>query len=143
MSSIALWFGGSKNVTEDVPFIISKEDICDLGQYLKTTDILCTVFKGDYSTALWEQTKEAAGISRKHYREYFRGHKVAHAYVLGKAPKFDTPKSISDSAFPMRCSLLHIYTNLMNLKIMHHFNCYKVCGDACVIVIFPIMCIID
>jgi hypothetical protein len=91
MSSFALWFGASKNVTENywadvhfnlwnlhykqarppcldigikiyapqgyskvffyVPFAINKKDICDLGQYLKTTEILCTVFNEDYTVA--------------------------------------------------------------------------------------------
>lgn len=97
MSSFALWFGASTNVTENywadvhfnlwnlhykqacppcldigikiyapqgyskvffyVPFTISKEDICDLGQYLKTTEILCTVFNEDYTIAQEAQSK--------------------------------------------------------------------------------------
>jgi len=40
-----------------VPFIVSKEVICDLGQYLKTTDILCTVFNEDYTIAQEAQSK--------------------------------------------------------------------------------------
>ena len=36
-------------------------------------------------TALWEETKKHAGISRKKFREYFHGRKEAKAYVLGTA----------------------------------------------------------
>lgn len=59
-------------------------------------EVEVTGTKSASPTALWEQTKKAAGISRKKYREYFRGYKVAHAYVLGKVQKFETPKSISE-----------------------------------------------
>lgn len=45
-------------------------------------------------TAVWVQTKHAAGISRARYREYFRGTKTAYAFVLGKVSKFDVPISI-------------------------------------------------
>lgn len=40
-----------------VPFAVSKEGICDLGQYLKTTEILCTVFNEDYTIAQEAQSK--------------------------------------------------------------------------------------
>lgn len=47
-------------------------------------------------TPLWEKTKSAAGISREKYREYFAESPIAHAYVLGKAKKYETPKALTD-----------------------------------------------
>ena len=47
-------------------------------------------------TPLWESTKTSAGISRKKFREYFSGCSLAHAYQLGKATKYDTPKNLAD-----------------------------------------------
>ena len=47
-------------------------------------------------TTLWEQTKSNAGISRKKYREYFHGCKIACAYELGKVEIFDPPRDLSD-----------------------------------------------
>lgn len=47
-------------------------------------------------TALWESTKELAGISRKKYREYFSGCKIAHAYRLGAVQIFNIAKELSD-----------------------------------------------
>ena len=46
-------------------------------------------------TPLWEKTKSAAGISREKYRKYFCGNSMAHAYVLGKATKYETPKTLT------------------------------------------------
>ena len=47
-------------------------------------------------STLWEQTKSNAGISRKKYREYFHGCKIACAYELGKVEIFDPPRDLSD-----------------------------------------------
>lgn len=47
-------------------------------------------------TPLWEMTKSNAGICRQKYREYFTGCSIAHAYVLGKAKRYDIPKSLLD-----------------------------------------------
>lgn len=47
-------------------------------------------------STLWEQTKFAAGISRKKYREYFKNCKVAYAYKLGKVSVYDIPKDLKD-----------------------------------------------
>ena len=47
-------------------------------------------------STLWEQTKSVAGISRKKYREYFKGCKVAYAYKLGNVQIFDPPKNLQD-----------------------------------------------
>lgn len=47
-------------------------------------------------STLWEQTKSNSGISRKKYREYFRGCKTAYAYKLGKVERFDPPHDLAD-----------------------------------------------
>lgn len=48
-------------------------------------------------TAIWERTKNAAGISRKLFREYFKNKKIAYAIKIKKVIPFDkpiTPKEI-------------------------------------------------
>ncbi len=50
----------------------------------------------DSPTALWEQTKKFAGISRDKYSEYFRGCETAYAYKLGEITKYDQPKELSE-----------------------------------------------
>lgn len=52
------------------------------------------VIKGS-PTAVWAKTKHAAGISRYHYRLYFKGVKTAYAFSLGKINQFDTPLDIT------------------------------------------------
>lgn len=47
-------------------------------------------------TALWEETKHSAGISRKDYRIYFKGCKFAFAYKLGTMEVFNPPKNLQD-----------------------------------------------
>ncbi|MEG0835766.1 MAG: hypothetical protein RR413_10020 [Christensenellaceae bacterium] len=47
-------------------------------------------------TALWEQTKKNAGISRDKYRKYFKGCKVAYAYRLGQVIQYNPPKELSE-----------------------------------------------
>lgn len=47
-------------------------------------------------TALWEQTKATAGISREKYRTYFHGCKIAYAYELGTVSVFEKGKKLSD-----------------------------------------------
>lgn len=47
-------------------------------------------------TALWEQTKKTAGISRSKFREYFHGCKIAYAYQLGAVQIFDVAKSLAE-----------------------------------------------
>lgn len=46
-------------------------------------------------TAVWEQTKHAAGISRTHYRNYFHRSAVAYAFSLGEVKQFDEPVDIT------------------------------------------------
>lgn len=48
----------------------------------------------DAPTALWEKTKEKAGISRDKFREYFKGCKTAYAYKLGEVTKYELPKEL-------------------------------------------------
>ena len=50
----------------------------------------------DSPSALWEITKKNAGISRKKFREYFKGCKIAYAYCLGEVIKYEQPKSLND-----------------------------------------------
>lgn len=47
-------------------------------------------------SALWESTKQNSGISRKKFREYFKGCKKAYAYKLGQATKYKKEKLLSD-----------------------------------------------
>lgn len=47
-------------------------------------------------STLWEQTKQKAGISRKKYREYFKGCKTAYAYQLGRVEVFENPRELSE-----------------------------------------------
>lgn len=47
-------------------------------------------------TALWEHTKNFAGISRYKYRKYFKGCKTAYAYRLGDVTQYETPKELSE-----------------------------------------------
>ncbi len=56
---------------------------------------ICNTLSAAPST-LWEQTKNEAGISRRKYREYFKGCKTAHAYKLGKVEVFEPPKELSE-----------------------------------------------
>lgn len=47
-------------------------------------------------STLWENTKFEAGISRRKFREYFKGCKIAYAYKLGSVYLLDTPKSLQE-----------------------------------------------
>lgn len=47
-------------------------------------------------STLWEKTKKEAGISRKKYREYFKGRKKACAYILGEVLKYETGRRLTD-----------------------------------------------
>lgn len=63
-------------------------------QIVAKVEILGTISAAP--STLWEQTKNNAGISRKKYREYFQGCKIAYAYKLGNVEKLDPPHSLSD-----------------------------------------------
>lgn len=47
-------------------------------------------------TYIWNTTKINSGITRKKFREYFRGVKIAYAYRLGQVERFIPPRSLSD-----------------------------------------------
>lgn len=61
-------------------------------------------------TPLWEKTKSAAGISRDKYRKYFCGSSMAHAYVLGKATRYEIAKSLADVGL-MQAPQSFVYVN--------------------------------
>lgn len=42
-------------------------------------------------SAVWEETKKSAGISREKYRKYFKGCKQSFAYCLGDFIKYEQP----------------------------------------------------
>ncbi|MDD5885292.1 MAG: ASCH domain-containing protein [Erysipelotrichaceae bacterium] len=46
--------------------------------------------------ALWEETKDYSGITKKFFDEYFKNRKVAYAYKLGKIKVYDVPKSLNE-----------------------------------------------
>lgn len=45
---------------------------------------------------LWTETKDASGISKQFFDQYFHGRDVAYAYKLGTVNVFDTPKSLAE-----------------------------------------------
>lgn len=45
-------------------------------------------------TALWERTKDAAGISRARFRAYFKGRDTAHALEIAEWRGFANPLSL-------------------------------------------------
>lgn len=47
-------------------------------------------------TSVWESTKAYSGITRKKYREYFSGAKIAYAYKLGDVERFIPSKELSE-----------------------------------------------
>lgn len=53
------------------------------------------IIEGDPS-AIWEQTKDAAGIARDKYCEYYHGYSNAVAYQLKNVIAYDSPKELSD-----------------------------------------------
>lgn len=48
---------------------------------------------------LWEETKNASGISKAFFDKYFKGHEFAYAYKLGKVTEFKNSKTLSDYGF--------------------------------------------
>ena len=53
------------------------------------------IIEGDPSE-IWERTKEAAGIAREKYCEYYRGHSNAVAYKLKNVIAYAQSKELSD-----------------------------------------------
>ena len=45
-------------------------------------------------SAIWDQTKDGAGICREKFRKYFKGSKKAYAYCIGTVNIYDSPVSL-------------------------------------------------
>src|SRR5574344_627207 len=45
---------------------------------------------------LWEETKDASGITKTFFDKYFKGHEFAYADKLGKVKEFKKSKTLSD-----------------------------------------------
>ena len=45
---------------------------------------------------IWNDTKGNTGISYKKYLQYFKGKKIAHAFVLGKVKVYNEKKELSE-----------------------------------------------
>lgn len=55
----------------------------------------------DSPEEIWNKTKDAAGITKRFFDEYYNGKKKAVAYELGDVIKYAEPKMLSD--FGLRC----------------------------------------
>lgn len=51
--------------------------------------------------ALWEETKNYSGITKKFFYEYFKNRKIAYAYKLGKIKVYEEPKSLNEFGLKM------------------------------------------
>jgi predicted transcriptional regulator len=45
--------------------------------------------------AVWETTKEYAGITHEYFEKYFKGKETAIAYKLGAVKKYSKPKCLA------------------------------------------------
>lgn len=82
--------------------IAAKQDISSIVIY-ETTPVKRIVAEAEIIDVLilspdelWEQTKQASGISKEFFDEYFKGKKIAYAYKLGKVKVYKTPKTLLD-----------------------------------------------
>lgn len=82
--------------------IAAKQDISSIIIY-ETTPVKKIVAEAEIIDVLmlspdelWEQTKQASGISKQFFDKYFAGRNVAYAYKLGKIKVYDQPKSLLD-----------------------------------------------
>ncbi len=82
--------------------IAAKQDISSIIIY-ETTPVKKIVAEAEIIDVLmlspdelWEQTKQASGISKQFFDTYFSGRNVAYAYKLGKIKVYDQPKSLLD-----------------------------------------------
>jgi len=82
--------------------IAAKQDISSIVIY-ETTPVKRIVAEAEIIDVLilspdelWEQTKQASGISKEFFDEYFKGKKIAYAYKLGKVKVYETPKTLLD-----------------------------------------------
>lgn len=82
--------------------IAAKQDISSIIIY-ETTPIKRIVAEAEIAEVLmlppeelWELTKNASGISKKFFDEYFKDRQIAYAYKLGEIKVFETPKTLLD-----------------------------------------------
>lgn len=80
--------------------IAAKQDVSSIIIY-ETTPIKRIVAEAEIAEVimlppekLWEQTKEASGISKDFFDRYFKNRQIAYAYRLGEVRIFDTPKTL-------------------------------------------------
>lgn len=84
-----------------IPWIISKDDITDLGQYLKSSEMLCTIFNDDYALSQEPHSKiiKANNLSDKSSIEIYcldtNSDIVVDDKYDGTIICFDRPKSLS------------------------------------------------
>ena len=45
---------------------------------------------------LWDKTKDASGISKEFFDDYFQNREIAYAYKLGKIKVYKQPKTLCD-----------------------------------------------
>lgn len=50
----------------------------------------------DTPALVWEQTKDAAGIDKQFFDQYYRDKKIAVAYALGSVTCYNPPRSLAD-----------------------------------------------
>lgn len=82
--------------------IAAKQDISSIVIY-ETTPVKRIVAEAEIIDVLilspdelWKQTKQASGISKEFFDEYFKGKKISYAYKLGKVKVYETPKTLLD-----------------------------------------------
>lgn len=82
--------------------IAAKQDVSSIIIY-ETTPIKRIVAEAEIAEVimlppeeLWEQTKDASGISKTFFDKYFKNRKMAYDYRLGEVKVFDTPKTLLD-----------------------------------------------
>ena len=82
--------------------IAAKQDISSIIIY-ETTPIKKIVAEAEIVDVimlppeqLWQETKQAAGITKSFFDEYFRGRKKAYAYKLGRITVYKEPKRLLD-----------------------------------------------
>ena len=80
--------------------IAAKQDISSIIIY-ETTPIKRVVAEAEIIDVLelqpeelWKQTKDASGISKEFFDDYFRDRDIAFAYKLGKIKVYDEPKTL-------------------------------------------------
>lgn len=82
--------------------IAAKQDISSIIIY-ETTPVKRIVAEAEIIEVLmmspeklWDRTKDASGIDKKFFDDYFKGRDVAFAYKLGKIKVYDQPKYLMD-----------------------------------------------